>query len=72
MALGQAVSKKRPKSPKLDIPFIILIFQDRLWRKTVSDHGSIFGCKGVDGNRNWDFHFGGNERKMAGTSGKCW
>ncbi len=33
---------------------------DRLWRKTRSDTGSILGCKGVDGNRNWDFHFDGN------------
>merc|ERR1712002_1017747 len=31
---------------------------DRLWRKTRSDHGSILGCKGVDPNRNWDFHWG--------------
>merc|ERR1712002_142848 len=31
---------------------------DRLWRKTRSDHGSILGCKGVDPNRNWGFHFG--------------
>jgi len=31
---------------------------DRLWRKTRSDHGSLLGCKGVDPNRNWGFHFG--------------
>merc|ERR1712236_125084 len=31
---------------------------DRLWRKTRSDHGSILGCKGVDPNRNWGYHFG--------------
>jgi len=31
---------------------------DRLWRKTRSDHGSILGCKGVDPNRNWGFHYG--------------
>jgi len=31
---------------------------DRLWRKTRSDHGSILGCKGVDPNRNWAFHYG--------------
>jgi len=31
---------------------------DRMWRKTRSDHGSILGCKGVDPNRNWGFHFG--------------
>ena len=30
---------------------------DRLWRKTRSDHGSILGCKGVDPNRNWGFHW---------------
>jgi len=34
--------------------------QDRLWRKTRSDYGSVLLCKGVDGNRNWDFHFAGN------------
>jgi len=31
---------------------------DRMWRKTRSDTGSIFGCKGVDPNRNWGYHFG--------------
>jgi len=31
---------------------------DRLWRKTRSATGSIFGCKGVDPNRNWGYHFG--------------
>jgi len=31
---------------------------DRLWRKTRSDTGSAAGCKGVDPNRNWGFHFG--------------
>jgi len=31
---------------------------DRLWRKTRSDNGGLLHCKGVDGNRNWDFHFG--------------
>lgn len=31
--------------------------KDRLWRKTRSEHGSIFGCKGVDANRNWGFHW---------------
>merc|ERR1712117_474004 len=30
---------------------------DRLWRKTRSDHGSILGCKGVDPNRNWGYHY---------------
>jgi len=31
---------------------------DRLWRKTRSDQGSSSGCKGVDPNRNWGFHWG--------------
>jgi len=31
---------------------------DRMWRKTRSDHGSALGCKGVDPNRNWGFHYG--------------
>jgi len=31
---------------------------DRLWRKTRSDTGSTAGCKGVDPNRNWGFHWG--------------
>jgi len=40
---------------------------DRLWRKTRSDTGSPLGCKGVDPNRNWGFHFG-----ESGTSNdKC-
>jgi len=30
---------------------------NRMWRKTRSNHGSIFGCKGVDANRNWGFHW---------------
>jgi len=30
---------------------------NRLWRKTRSSHGSLFGCKGVDANRNWGFHW---------------
>jgi len=30
---------------------------NRMWRKTRSTHNSIFGCKGVDANRNWGFHF---------------
>ena len=44
---------------------IVLIFRyqysrehDRMWRKTRSPTGSIFGCKGVDPNRNWGFHWG--------------
>merc|ERR1711892_741915 len=40
----------------------------RLWRKTRSYHNSPLGCKGVDGNRNYGFHW--NE---GGSSGdKCW
>lgn len=40
---------------------------NRLWRKTRSKHQSILGCKGVDPNRNWGFHW--NE---GGTSSdKC-
>ena len=35
---------------------------DRLWRKTRSDYGSLLRCKGVDPNRNWDFHWAGNEK----------
>jgi len=31
---------------------------DRMWRKTRSDTGSLFGCKGVDPNRNWGYHWG--------------
>jgi len=31
---------------------------DRMWRKTRSDTGSAAGCKGVDPNRNWGYHFG--------------
>lgn len=31
--------------------------ENRMWRKTRSDHGSIFGCKGVDPNRNWGYEF---------------
>jgi len=30
---------------------------NRMWRKTRSDHGSFLGCKGVDANRNWGYHF---------------
>jgi len=40
----------------------------RLWRKTRSYHNSALGCRGVDANRNYGFHW--NE---GGTSGdKCW
>ncbi|CAG0924936.1 unnamed protein product, partial [Notodromas monacha] len=30
---------------------------DRLWRKTLTDHDSFWGCLGADPNRNWDFHW---------------
>jgi hypothetical protein len=30
---------------------------DRLWRKTLVDHDSFWGCLGADPNRNWDFHW---------------
>merc|ERR1712223_106444 len=29
----------------------------RLWRKTRSDSGSLFGCRGTDANRNFGFHW---------------
>merc|ERR1712223_924147 len=32
--------------------------KDRLWRKTRSNHKRV-GCKGVDPNRNWGYHWGG-------------
>merc|ERR1711971_186713 len=30
---------------------------NRMWRKTRSSNGGILGCKGVDANRNWGFHW---------------
>ena len=33
---------------------------DRMWRKTRSNHGSNCPFDGVDGNRNWGFHWGGS------------
>merc|ERR1711874_680869 len=30
---------------------------NRMWRKTRSDNGGIFGCKGVDANRNYGHHW---------------
>lgn len=33
---------------------------DRMWRKSRSETGSSVGCKGVDLNRNFDFHYGGS------------
>ena len=35
------------------------LFQDRMWRKTRSDHHG--GCIGVDGNRNFPEGWGGSE-----------
>lgn len=40
---------------------------DRMWRKTRSDYGSIFLCKGVDPNRNWDYHFA----ESGASNNKC-
>ena len=40
---------------------------ERLWRKTRSETGSSLGCMGVDGNRNWDFHWGGRASKVIST-----
>merc|ERR1712080_809127 len=40
---------------------------DRMWRKTRSDHGSLLGCKGVDPNRNWGFHWG----ESGASNNKC-
>ena len=42
-----------------------LFLQTRLWRKTRSDHDSILGCRGVDGNRNYGFHWNGGARARA-------
>jgi len=43
---------------------------DRMWRRTRSDHGSLLGCKGVDANRNWGFHWnegGSSNNKCSDT-----
>jgi len=43
---------------------------DRMWRKTRSDHGSLLGCKGVDANRNWGYHWnegGSDNMKCSDT-----
>ena len=42
--------------------------QTRLWRKTRSDHDSILGCRGVDGNRNYGFHWNGGAGARARAS----
>lgn len=36
---------------------------DRYWRKSRSDTGSSAGCKGVDLNRNWPYHWDGKEKR---------
>lgn len=36
--------------------YISCLFQDRLWRKTMTPQGR---CRGVDPNRNFDIDFGG-------------
>jgi len=33
------------------------IDHNRMWRKTRSSNGGIFGCKGVDANRNYGYHW---------------
>jgi murein tripeptide amidase MpaA len=38
---------------------------NRMWRKTRAETDSFFGCKGIDGNRNWDSYWG-----EAGSSGE--
>merc|ERR1711872_1121717 len=40
---------------------------DRMWRKTRSVHNSLFGCKGVDANRNWGFHW----NEGGSSNNKC-
>ncbi|CAG0881815.1 unnamed protein product [Darwinula stevensoni] len=41
--------------------------ENRLWRKTRSDHDSPSGCIGVDSNRNFDFHW----MESGASSDKC-
>jgi len=40
---------------------------DRMWRKTRSNHNSPSGCRGVDANRNFGFHWGEN----GSSNDKC-
>merc|ERR1712226_232201 len=40
---------------------------DRMWRKNRKDNGGILGCKGVDLNRNWAFHF----NEGGASNNKC-
>jgi len=45
------------------------LLKDRLWRKTRSKHPNPkVKCRGVDPNRNWDFHWGGEEQSLSGVS----
>ena len=41
------------------ISFHYIAFQERLWRKNRADNAGAPNCKGVDLNRNWPFHYGG-------------
>ena len=38
------------------------MLQTRLWRKTRSYHNSALGCRGVDANRNYGFHWHGIDK----------
>jgi predicted deacylase len=40
---------------------------DRLWRKSRTDFNSTLGCKGVDLNRNWPYHWG----ESGSSTNKC-
>jgi len=40
----------------------------RLWRKTRSYHNSALGCRGVDANRNYGFHW----HEGGASNDKCW
>ncbi len=39
-------------------PLYLLPKQERLWRKNMSPDYNNTGCRGVDLNRNFDFHWG--------------
>lgn len=44
----------------------VALLKDRLWRKTRSKHPDPrVKCRGVDPNRNWDFHWGGEEEPVT-------
>lgn len=40
---------------------------ERLWRKTLTDHDSFWGCLGADPNRNWDYQW----MVVGASSDKC-